>query len=75
MTVTLRILDKPEDQRPPMAVMPMKTTALVIMPACMEKISGMRACKIEPPATYCKDVMQIIIRDKPMTLMMRAFLS
>ena len=75
MTVTLRILDRPDDQRPPIAVMPMKTTALVIMPACMEKISGMRACRIDPPATYCSDVMQIMMSDKPMTLMTRAFLS
>ena len=58
-----------------MAVMPMKTMALVIMPACIEKISGMRACRMEPPATYCKDVMQIMTRARARTLMMRAFLS
>lgn len=74
MTVTLRMLDRPDDHRPPMAVMPTKTMALVIMPPCMEKISGMRVCRMEPPATYCREVMQSMMRARPMTLMIRAFI-
>ena len=75
MMATLSRFERPDDQRPPMAVMPMKTMALVIMPARMVNTSGMRDDRMAPPATYCSDVMQIRMTDRPMTLMMRAFLS
>ena len=75
MISTLNTLDRPEDHIPPMTVMPMNTTALVIMPVFMVKTSGIKVDKMEPPATYCRDVIQDKIIARPMTLMMRAFLS
>ena len=75
MISTLSTLERPEDHIPPMTVIPINTTALVIMPVFMVKTSGIRVERMEPPATYCSDVMQDKIIARPITLMMRAFLS
>ena len=58
-----------------MDVTPINTMALTIMPLCMVNRSGIRVDRMDPPATYCRDVMQIMIMERPITLMMRAFLS
>ena len=75
MISTLNTLDRPEDHMPPITVMPINTTALVIMPVFMVNTSGIRVERMEPPATYCSEVMQDKMMARPMTLMMRAFLS
>ena len=41
------------DHMPPISVTPMKTTALMSIPVVGVKISGIRAARIMPPATYC----------------------
>ena len=39
-----------------MKVMPIKVIALTIMPVWKSKISGKIACKILPPAIYCREI-------------------
>ena len=49
-------MDKDADHIPPMKVIPIKVMALTIIPLWKSKISGKIACRILPPAIYCREM-------------------
>ena len=55
-----------------MKVMPTKRTAVTIIPVWKVKTSGIRAVSTAPPATYCSEVMTIMMRSCATTLIIRA---
>ena len=65
-------LVRPAAQKPPISVMPTKTTAVTAMPVRKVKTSGSRDERIAPPATYCSEVMTTWMTSWPITPSTRA---
>ncbi len=72
MTITLITLVSPAAQKPPMSVIPTKTTAVTAIPARKEKTPGISEERIAPPATYCSEVMTTWMTSWPTTPITRA---
>ena len=65
-------LVSPAAQKPPIRVIPTKTSAVTSIPDCRVNTPGSSARRMAPPATYWREVITIWITSWPITPSTRA---